>query len=167
MKKQPRAPSFIGLTAASPLCSRTKKANISRDTGPELALNAELSKLRVLFATHVHDLPGRPDIVFERARLDVFCDGDFWHGKNWAALRRKLAHGKNASYWCAKIGWNIQRDKRITNELRASGWRVMRVWESEIKKNPRRVAIQLREILRSCNRKSSRDPSLTSRQETA
>src|SRR5438105_4063295 len=130
MKKQPKVPSFAGLTPTSPLSSRIKKANTSRDTRHELALSSELSKLRLRFQRHVANLPGQPDIVFAKARLAVFCDGDFWHGRNWSALRRKLARGANAAYWCAKISRNIQRDKEVTSVLKKSGWRVVRMWES-------------------------------------
>jgi DNA mismatch endonuclease, patch repair protein len=87
--------------------------------------------------------------VFPRARLVVFCDGDFWHGKDWSRRRRKLATGANAPYWVAKIEANRARDRRRTAELRASGWTVLRVWESAIHAAPETVA---REILRVLQR---------------
>jgi DNA mismatch endonuclease, patch repair protein len=72
-------------------------------------------------------LPGAPDIVFPGARLIVFVDGDFWHGKNWKTRKAKLAQGHNANYWIRKIERNVARDREQSRELRASGWLVLRV----------------------------------------
>ncbi|QQR75329.1 MAG: very short patch repair endonuclease [Holophagales bacterium] len=80
----------------------------------------------------VGTLPGRPDIVFTRARVVVFCDGDFWHGKDWPARHEKLRSGSNADYWIAKVRRNIERDRQQEAQLRADGWTVLRFWESEI-----------------------------------
>jgi DNA mismatch endonuclease, patch repair protein len=148
MKRLRKVPSFAGLRPASALCSRIKRANRSRNTRQEVALQKELSGLGLQYQKNAADISGRPDIVFSNAHLAVFCDGDFWHGRNWSVLRRNLAQGTNAEYWCAKISRNIKRDKEITSLLRRSGWRVLRVWESEIKKDPRGVAMELRKILR-------------------
>jgi DNA mismatch endonuclease (patch repair protein) len=147
MSRRPKVPSFAGLKPASRLCSRIKKANINRNTRHEVALQNELSELGLRFQRNVGDVIGRPDIVFAKAHLAVFCDGDFWHGRNWSVLRRKLATGTNAAYWCAKISRNIKRDKEVTSLLKSSGWRVQRVWETDIKKNARGVAMELRKIL--------------------
>lgn len=84
-------------------------------------------------------LPGKPDIAFKKARVAVFCDGDFWHGKNWRERRRKLIVGTNAPYWVAKIEANMSRDRRSNERLRALGWVVLRFWESEILRNIDRV----------------------------
>jgi DNA mismatch endonuclease (patch repair protein) len=62
----------------------------------------------------------------------VFCDGDFWHGRDWEERREKLKAGANAEYWVAKIGRNIERDRKQEALLRESGWVVLRFWESEI-----------------------------------
>lgn len=84
------------------------------------------------FRKNVRDLPGRPDIVFRRHRVVVFCDGDFWHGRNWAQRRKKLNKGANSSYWVEKIRANIERDKHHNVRLRHLGWTVVRLWEKEI-----------------------------------
>jgi len=87
-------------------------------------------------------LPGKPDLVFHRVRLVVFVDGDFWHGRGFAARRRKLATGHNAAYWVAKIAANRRRDRRQTDALRRSGWRVVRVWESDVRSSaPEEAAV--------------------------
>jgi DNA mismatch endonuclease Vsr len=62
----------------------------------------------------------------------VFVDGDFWHGRNWPARKAKLAVGHNSDYWIRKIERNVERDKERNRELRSAGWRVLRVWESQI-----------------------------------
>lgn len=85
------------------------------------------------FRKNVKTLPGKPDIVFPRSRIVIFCDGDFWHGRNWTQLKTKLSCGANSDYWIAKINSNILRDKKNTEILKNLGWRVIRVWESEIK----------------------------------
>src|SRR6516225_4042686 len=84
-----RSPTFKGFTPASKASSRTKQANRATDTGPELLLRHALWALGLHYRKHVTHLPGRPDIVFSRARVVVFCDGDFWHGRNWRRLKEQ------------------------------------------------------------------------------
>jgi len=62
----------------------------------------------------------------------VFCDGDFWHGRDLQARLERLATGHNAPYWLAKIRTNVERDRRNDAALRADGWRVLRLWETDI-----------------------------------
>lgn len=92
-------------------------------------------------------MPGRPDIVFPSRRLAVFCDGDFWHGKDWPRRRQKLEGGANGSYWVAKIEANRARDRRNTAALQSAGWTVLRVWESAIRTDARGVALDVLEVL--------------------
>ena len=144
-----KVPAFFGLRPASELASRVKQRNRSRDTAHELALRRELWRLGLRFRKNVKTLPGKPDIVFPRARVAVFCDGDFWHGRNWHVLRKKLRTGTNADYWGAKIASNIQRDRRNTALLKKSGWRVIRLWETEIKKKPTNLALHIKKATNS------------------
>lgn len=139
MKKVP-SPSFSAYKPASLTSSRIKKENRSVNTCHELLLCRELRRKGILFQRHVSTLPGKPDIVFRRARLVVFCDGDFWHGRRWSRLKLSLKKGVNSPYWISKIASNIQRDKRISSSLRHLGWSVLRVWETDIKNNPVAVA---------------------------
>jgi DNA mismatch endonuclease, patch repair protein len=147
MKRKRTVPSFVGLKPASAWASRVKQRNFSRNTTQEVLLRKELRKFGVRFRRNVASLPGRPDFVFSEARLAVFCDGDFWHGRRWRALSRKLTKGTNGEYWCAKIGSNIQRDKRNTKLLKKLGWSVVRLWESETKKNPALAARSIVKLL--------------------
>lgn len=62
----------------------------------------------------------------------MFCDGDFWHGRDWNRRRSKLQRGANPQYWIAKIERNIARDRQNAQKLRRAGWKVVRLWESDI-----------------------------------
>lgn len=148
-----KTPSFSGLRPSSPASARSKRANRARDTSQELALRRAVWRLGLRYLKNVNWLPGKPDIVFTRARVAVFCDGDFWHGRRWPVLGRKLATGANASYWAAKIRFNIARDASVSERLRQDGWRVVRLWETDILRDPvaiaRRVSTTVRRRLRA------------------
>lgn len=85
-------------------------------------------------------LPGRPDFVFSAARVAVFVDGCFWHG----CPRCSLGAKSNQKYWRTKIAGNIARDRRITAQLRVSGWKVVRVWEHAVRIRPQRCVARVR-----------------------
>ena len=76
------------------------------------------------------NLVGHPDFIFPKNRIAVFADGCFWHGHNC----RNVTPSENAEYWQNKIKRNKARDKAITKELTVKGWKVVRIWECEIKK---------------------------------
>jgi DNA mismatch endonuclease (patch repair protein) len=88
----------------------------------------------------VASLPGRPDIVFPRRRVVVFCDGDFWHGRQLRRRLKRLAKGHNAQYWVAKVQRNVERDRKQQAELERAGWLVLRYWETDILRDPCGVA---------------------------
>lgn len=134
------APRFDGLKPSSGLASRIKQRLARRDTKPEVLLRRALTALGVRYRLHAKSLPGCPDLVIPGARIAVFCDGDFWHGRQWRQRRRKLQTGSNASYWIQKIRANVRRDRRNTRALCHMGWRVIRVWESDILENADRQA---------------------------
>jgi DNA mismatch endonuclease (patch repair protein) len=142
-----KAPSFIGLKPASEASSRVKSKNRRSDTQHEQILRRELWRMGLRFRKNVETLPGKPDIVFSMARVAVFCDGDFWHGRNWKKLKPKLEQGTNAKYWLAKIAGNIDRDKRKSIILKKAGWCVIRLWESDIKRNPTASAMRIQKTV--------------------
>jgi DNA (cytosine-5)-methyltransferase 1 len=158
-----KTPSFKGLSPASESASRSKRRNKRRDTLHEILLRRELWRSGLRFRKNVEGIPGQPDIVFSKARIIVFCDGDFWHGRDWLRLKGKLNGGTNSKYWRAKIESNILRDRRNTAVLKKQGWTVMRLWESEIKRDPFAVAARVRQKvhgragLRRGNRKRELD----------
>lgn len=143
-------PSYKGLSPASPIASRAAvAASVKRDTGPELMLRRALRGKGLRSRVDVASLPGRPDLVIPAARLAIFCDGDFWHGKNLRRRLQKLAAGHNSAYWVEKIKSNVARDRRIRRVLEDSGWMVVRVWESEVRADPERAAETILKAIRS------------------
>ncbi len=110
------------------------------------------------YKKNVKTLPGKPDIIFMHARVAIFCDGDFWHGRNWEDQKTKLSKGANAKYWISKIESNINRDKLNVALLEADGWFILRLWETDIKKNPQAAAklvkdaVTERKMIFSCRR---------------
>jgi DNA mismatch endonuclease, patch repair protein len=131
-----KVPSFAGLSPATEASSRSKRANLKADTKQEVRLRSALWRLGLRFRKNVASLPGKPDVVFSRSKVVVFCDGDFWHGRNWPQLKLKLERGANALYWIGKISTNIERDKKNAAVLEDLGWHVIRLWETDINKDP-------------------------------
>lgn len=150
-----KAPSYKGLQPASELASRIKRSNRNSDTLHEILLRRELWHMGLRFRKNVKTLPGKPDIVFLGARVVVFCDGDFWHGRKWQQLRDKLDQGTNAQYWSAKISTNMERDLRNTALLENSGWQVIRIWETDIKRDPAAAALIVAEAVHTRQPKAS------------
>ena len=87
------------------------------------------------FRKNYKKLPGSPDIALTKHRIAIFCDSEFFHGKDWDVLRKKLETGKNPDYWIKKIERNIERDKEKNMLLRAAGWTVIRFWGKDIEKH--------------------------------
>jgi DNA mismatch endonuclease (patch repair protein) len=115
----------------------------SKNTGPEIILRRALWTKGLRYRINVKSLPGKPDIVFSKVKTAVFCDGDFWHGHNWAirglnSLNDELE--RYSSFWKDKILGNIKRDKDNTALLEARGWTVIRFWESDIKADVEKCA---------------------------
>jgi DNA mismatch endonuclease, patch repair protein len=135
-----KAPQFRALTPSSPEASRSKRSNRSTGTTPEIVLRTALSRHGLRYRLHARDLAGRPDIVFRRARVVVFVDGDFWHGRGWKRRKAKLAAGSNASYWVKKIEANRRRDLMYNRLLRQAGWLILRFWETDVKNDPKTLA---------------------------
>jgi DNA mismatch endonuclease (patch repair protein) len=79
----------------------------------------------------------------------VFCDGEFWHGRNWERLRLQLERRANASYWTAKIARNRARDRSQRAQLRDEGWLVVRVWERDALRDPVSSAKRILAVVRS------------------
>lgn len=104
----------------------------SKNSKPEVALRKALWHFGYRYRIHDRRLPGKPDLVFAKQKTVVFVDGDFWHGHNWRKKREKIK--SNAAFWIPKIERNMQRDREVTAQLDALGWRVVRIWEHELKK---------------------------------
>ena len=102
-----------------------------RDTGPEMAVRRILKGAGVGYRLGGCGLPGRPDLVMHGRRAVVFVHGCFWHGHDCTRGSRKPK--ANADYWTAKIGRNRDRDARNDQALAEAGWRVITVWECDLK----------------------------------
>jgi len=105
-------------------------------------MRSKLHKLGYRFRKHVKTLPGTPDIVFPSPKVVVFLDGDFWHGYRFPAWIDKVS-----PFWRKKIGLNRDRDQKNFRNLRNSGWKVMRIWQHEIKKDPKGCVNRIIEAL--------------------
>lgn len=108
----------------------------SKDTRPELKLRKALWREGLRYRVNYKKLPGKPDIVFTKWKVVVFCDGDFWHGHNWAVRGQNSLQDElsgYSQYWREKILRNIERDDENNKALIALGWTVVRIWESDIK----------------------------------
>jgi DNA mismatch endonuclease (patch repair protein) len=132
--------------------SRNMSAVRTRDTKAELILRKAIWRRGYRFRVCRRDLFGKPDLIFAGARLAVFIDGDFWHGRRLVeqgveALRATFRTPR-ADWWLAKITRNVERDQEVTATLRAAGWEVVRLWERDIIKNPELVVRKIAAILR-------------------
>ena len=91
-----------------------------------------------------YNLLGKPDIVYVSKKIVIFLDGDFWHGYNW----KKLGKVPPKKYWQKKIQKNIDRAKKYNKMLKKDGWKVIRIWEHEVKKNPEKC---IKKLLKESN----------------
>lgn len=115
----------------------------SRDTKPEVMIRRLVHARGLRFRIHKNGLPGRPDLVFVRAKVAVFVDGDFWHGWRFPRWRHKLD-----PYWKKKIEGNRYRDQRISNTLKGEGWLVIRIWEHDVERDAESCVDRIEEIIR-------------------
>lgn len=115
------------------------------NTSCEIALRHELHRRGLRYRLHAKDLPGKPDVVFRRARVVVFVDGAFWHGHP----ERCRMPATNRDYWVKKIERNKARDARVSAELRSGGWRVIRLWDFEIKESVARCGARVERVVRN------------------
>jgi len=102
-----------------------------RDTKPELRLRSALHRMGLRFRVCRKELPGKPDVVFPRQKLAVQVRGCFWHQHEGCAAGRLPK--SNLDYWRPKLEGNVSRDANKDEALRALGWRVLVVWECELK----------------------------------
>lgn len=107
----------------------------SKDTTIEIALRKALWAKGYRYRKNYKELPGKPDIVLTKYKVAIFCDSEFFHGKDWEVLRPRLERGNNSEFWIQKISRNRQRDDEVNKKLLFEGWTVIRFWGDEIRKN--------------------------------
>ncbi|MDR1438945.1 MAG: very short patch repair endonuclease [Clostridiales bacterium] len=105
----------------------------SSNTAIEVAFRKALWHEGIRYRKNYARLPGKPDIAITKHRIAIFCDGEFWHGKDWDARKPKIH--SNREYWIAKIERNMSRDAETDRRLYGMGWTVLRFWGEDIKKN--------------------------------
>ncbi|MFQ7135102.1 MAG: very short patch repair endonuclease [Oscillospiraceae bacterium] len=110
----------------------------TKNTAPEIKLRSLLHKNGFRFRVNRKDLPGKPDIVLPKYRAVIFVHGCFWHGHDCPRGQRPQT---NADFWNQKIDRNVIRDKSDVSLLESLGWRVLIVWECEIKKKNEAVLL--------------------------
>ena len=106
----------------------------SKDTKIEIILRKALWSKGYHYRKNYLKLPGKPDIVLTKYKIAIFCDGEFFHGKDWEVLKPRLQKGDNAEYWIPKIQRNRERDDEINKKLLFLGWTVIRFWGRDIMK---------------------------------
>ena len=115
--------------------SRIMSSIKSSGTGIEKSIAKILGDLKLEFEEHPRDIFGKPDFVLRSSKTAIFCDGDFWHGFN-IKMNPRLDVKKNRGFWIRKIRSNITRDSKVNEILASSGWKVVRLWEHDIKAEP-------------------------------
>lgn len=103
-----------------------------QDTKIEVLLRKALWKKGIHYRKNFKGLPGTPDIVITKYKIAIFCDGEFFHGKDWEILKPRLQKGSNSEFWISKISCNKERDDEINKKLLFMGWTVIRFWGDDI-----------------------------------
>jgi DNA mismatch endonuclease (patch repair protein) len=111
--------------------SKAMSAVRSKDTEIERTLRSQLHRQGFRFRKNVRELPGRPDVVLPKYRCVIFVNGCFWH-QHKDCKRSKLPETRR-EFWAKKIGNNVERDRRQVSALRKDGWRVLLIWECELR----------------------------------
>lgn len=106
----------------------------SKDTKIEVLLRKALWHKGIRYRKNYSKIPGKPDIAITKYKIAVFCDSEFFHGKDWEELQPRLLKGDNGEFWVKKIGRNRERDEEINKQLEFMGWTVIRFWGNDIKK---------------------------------
>jgi len=126
----------VETTMADVHSKETRSYNMSKirgkDTKPELLVRKYLHSQGFRYRLHLKTLPGKPDIVLPKYKVVIFVNGCFWHGH--ADCKYYVVPKTRTDWWLNKITTNIKNDRLATSELLAGGWKVIDVWECELKK---------------------------------
>jgi DNA mismatch endonuclease (patch repair protein) len=115
-----------------------------KNTTPELALRRALHAAGIRgWRIHYRRAAGTPDLAWPRLAVAVFIDGAFWHGHP-----SRHRPGRSGAYWDAKIARNVERDRQVDAALEEAGWRVVRVWDFEVHRDPSEVVVRVKSALR-------------------
>ena len=118
----------------------------AKDTKIEVLLRKALWHKGIRYRKNYSKIPGKPDIAITKYKIAVFCDSEFFHGKDWEKLQPRLLKGDNGEFWVKKIGRNRERDEEINKQLEFMGWTVIRFWETDIKKNTAECVEEVKQL---------------------
>ncbi len=119
----------------------------SKDTSIEVKLRKELWLKGYRYRKNYKKLPGSPDIALTKYKIAIFCDSEFFHGKDWEVLRARLEKGSNPEYWIKKIERNQDRDVENDKKLLFLGWTVIHFWGKDILQNTEECIQVIEEII--------------------
>ena len=122
--------------------SHVMRANRARDTRPELDLRRSLWRAGLRgYRLHKRDIPGRPDLAYPSHKLAIFVNGCFWHACPRCRMPLPRSH---SGFWKKKFDRNRERDRRKERELRERGWKVLTIWECELRRSVERCVARVR-----------------------
>lgn len=113
----------------------------SKNTKPERIMFKLIEGKNLKFKKH-YSIAGKPDIAFPKLKLAIFIDGEFWHGRKFKEWSNKLS-----PFWYKKISENITRDRKNHRHLRGEGWRVMRLWDKRILRDPEKALSRIMKFI--------------------
>lgn len=119
----------------------------AKDTKIEILLRKALWHKGYRYRKNCKEIPGKPDIVLTKYKISIFCDSEFFHGKDWEVLKPRLEKSNNSEFWIEKITRNRERDDEINKKLLALGWTVIRFWGNDIKKHTEDCICVIEEII--------------------
>lgn len=113
--------------------SKNMSAIKSKGTKDEVRLAKALWHLGYRYRKNDKTVLGKPDLTFKKYKVAIFVDSEFFHGKDWATQKDRIK--SNTEFWQKKIERNIQRDIEVNEYLTSQGWKVIRFWSKEVKKD--------------------------------
>lgn len=128
--KRPTGYTNLSPSERSALMSKIR----SKDTKPEMLVRRYLHAMGLRYRLHDTSLPGKPDLVLPARRVVIFVQGCFWHCHGATCSIRPGKPRTNPEKWEAKLLGNVARDERHQSALREAGWRVLTIWECELKR---------------------------------
>lgn len=130
---------LMGIQMADVLTKEQRTKNMkhirSKNTKIEVLLRKALWNKGYRYRKNYDKLSGHPDIVITKYKIAIFCDGEFFHGKDWEVLKPRLEKSNNSDFWISKISKNRERDDEVNKKLLFEGWTVIRFWGTDIKKH--------------------------------
>lgn len=118
-----------------------------KDTTIEVILRKALWEKGYRYRKNCRNLPGTPDIVLTKYKIAIFCDSEFFHGKDWEVLKPRLEKGDNGEFWVSKISRNKERDDEVNKKLLFKGWTVIRFWGDDIKRHTDECVKVIQEVI--------------------